>query len=296
MPNQNLPARAPQRLPANVPPSESLAVGDVLSRARDIHAVMSSAMTENVHFGKIPGCDEPSLWKPGAEKIAMLFGIAVTMETIEEQISATEIYFRVRATATARDGHVMGSAEAVCSTQEKKYRWRRPVCKQEFDEAGPGERRETWALEWYGPKGQRKSKPVKVQSVRTEVGEQIHTLLSMAQKRAYVALIRSVTAASDIFAPFDQGDKGDPAPEEPVKLAATEAEAAQGRVVRVLELLDAAQVKPGAHFATFVKDVAKHSNLPAPAIDDKMAGEAQIAAFSVELQNALINQLNQMVK
>jgi len=44
-----------------------LAAEDLVARTQKILEIKAKAMRENVHYGVIPGCRKPSLWKPGAE-------------------------------------------------------------------------------------------------------------------------------------------------------------------------------------------------------------------------------------
>ena len=46
-----------------------------------IQRAMQQVMQLEVHYGKIPGCgDKPSLFKPGAEKICLMFRLIASFE------------------------------------------------------------------------------------------------------------------------------------------------------------------------------------------------------------------------
>lgn len=177
-----------------------LSAPELRHRVKVIQQVMRDVMKEDSHYGKIPGTPKPSLWQPGAEILCLTFGITIRVEPIEERITDEEVFYRVRAIATAASGRDLGSREAVCSTKEKKYRWRRPIHPKEWEAAPEHLRRITWDKEGN-----------EVIQVRTDPGDLTETILQMASKRAHVALTRQVTGCSDMFAQeLEEGEE--PAP------------------------------------------------------------------------------------
>ncbi|MDQ5870782.1 MAG: hypothetical protein M3547_01065 [Acidobacteriota bacterium] len=166
---------------------------DLIARRELILQVMKEVMVKDVDYGKIPGTPKNSLWKPGAEKLSSVFHIAVKTEVADCDEADGEIKYRVRATATAiATEEFLGEDEGVCSSLEKKYRWRRPVVAEEWD-ATPADRRcEVWKKDDQGKGRQEKL-------VRQDPEDLRNTLLQMADKRAFVAVIRKVTGASDVF-------------------------------------------------------------------------------------------------
>lgn len=166
--------------------SGALSARDLRARVNLIQEVMKSVMQDGVHFGIIPGCPKPSLYKAGAEKLAATFQMAIE-SSVEDLSSHDEKRYRVTCTAYSAAGVKLGSAIGECSSSEEKYKWRRPVCDQEFEEVDSDRKREKW------------TKSGKIKQIRTEPSDQANTILQMADKRAYVAIVRKVTAASDIF-------------------------------------------------------------------------------------------------
>ena len=164
-----------------------LSVRDLRARVNLIQEIMRDIMKEGTHFGKIPGCPKPSLWKPGAEIIASTFQIDV-QSSVEDFSSADEKRYRLTCTAYSASGIRLGSAVGECSSNEEKYKWRKPKCAAEFEDTPADRRREKWDND-----GQ------KQKQIRTESSDQANTILQMADKRAYVACVRKVTGASDIF-------------------------------------------------------------------------------------------------
>lgn len=170
-----------------------LSAVDIRAQVNLIQEVMKGSMKENVHFGKIPGCgDKPTLLKPGAEKILSTFRIAVDTQVEADLSTSDEIRYRIKAVAThAPTGMVLGSAMGECSTGEDKFKWRKAVCKKEFEETPENRRRSKWKT---GSRGD-----YQIEQVRTEPSDLANTVLKMAAKRAEVAVTLRVTAASDIF-------------------------------------------------------------------------------------------------
>lgn len=160
----------------------------VVAQVRLIAEVMKSVMKDGTHFGTIPGCGKPSLWKPGAEKLLVTFRIA-TESSVEDLSTHDEARYRVTRRATAiSNGAFLGSAAGECSSSEEKYKWRGIVCEAEYDST-PEDRRRL--------KFKRDGSSFK--QVRTNHADVANTILKMADKRAYVALALQTTAASDLF-------------------------------------------------------------------------------------------------
>lgn len=169
---------------------------EIQARVNLIQSVMRKVMEDGVHFGQIPGCPKPSLFKAGAEKLAATFQITVD-SVVEDLSNQDEKLYRVTCIAYAANGVKLGSSVGVCSSSEEKYKWRKPKCQAEYDATEVDRRRLKW-----------ESDGSSLPQVRTEPADLANTILQMADKRAYVAVIRKVTAASDIFTQ-DIEDLGD---------------------------------------------------------------------------------------
>lgn len=182
------------------PRMEIVPVEEIKARVNAIKKVITDAMQENVHFGKIPGTDKPSLYKPGAEMICATFRIAVRFH-VEDLSSTNLVRYRVTCQGVSQDGQVLGESIGEASTAEEKYRWRRVVCDEEFDAAPEHLRRVK-----YG-RGQGGSHYTQKQ-IMTNAADSANTILKMAQKRALVGMTLTVTGCSDIFSQ-DLEDQGE---------------------------------------------------------------------------------------
>ncbi len=177
------------------PPEEErrpLTAVQIKAQVQLIQEVMGAVMQKDVHYGVIPGCEKPTLYKPGSEKLLSTFRIAV--KPIETDLSTTEVVrYRVEARGTSMvDGRFLGSGIGECSSGEEKYAWRRVVCKEEWEATPSDRRREKWAKK-------RNGEAFMMQQVRTNPADVANTILKMAKKRAQIDLTLTVTAASDIF-------------------------------------------------------------------------------------------------
>jgi hypothetical protein len=168
-----------------------LSADEIRAGVNLIQQVMKSVMKEGVHYGTIPGTPKPTLYKAGAEKICSTFRIAI--EPLAEDLStADECRYRVTARAVSQSGVYLGAGIGECSSNEAKYRWRSPVCDEEFNETPEDRRRQIWKR---GKNGNYQQK-----QIRTEPADVANTILKMAAKRGMIAVTLQVTAASDIFA------------------------------------------------------------------------------------------------
>lgn len=169
---------------------DRLTAVEIRAQVNLIQEVMKAVMKVDVHYGKIPGTPKPTLYKAGAEKILMTFRIAAQVANIEDLSTPDAIRYRVTMRAISQtSGAMLGEGSGECSSDEEKYRWRRPVHENEYLAAPADRKREKYQRDgsvW--------------QQVRTEPADVANTILKMAVKRALIAMTLVVTAASDVFA------------------------------------------------------------------------------------------------
>lgn len=178
---------------AIVPNAGRMSVANVVQQTMAIQEVMKAVMKQNVHYGVIRGTDKPTLYKAGAEKLCLAFHIADEYRV--EDLSSGPDAIRYRVTCVGRHQHTgieLGTGLGEASTSEEKYRWRAAVCDPEFDETPANMRRTK-----YGKKSGGGYYTAK--QVRTEPADLANTVLKMAAKRAKMAMVLNVLAASDAF-------------------------------------------------------------------------------------------------
>lgn len=165
--------------------SRWLTASDIRHRVNVIQEVMTAVMKKDVHYGIIPGCKKPSLYKPGSEVLLATFQIATSIHVTD--LSTDDcIRYQVRVVGThSPSGSIVGEGIGECSSNEEKYKWRKA-----YDE------------EWNAtPENRRRIKfgKYKDKQVRTEPADVANTILKMAKKRAQVDMTLTATGASDCF-------------------------------------------------------------------------------------------------
>jgi hypothetical protein len=195
-----------------------LSVEEVLARIKKVHQVMEQAMVEGHHYGKIPGTDKPTLLKPGAELLDVMFRLdpQYEVETIRTE------HLTIVSTCTLwhiPTGQRWGSGMGSCSTRESKYAFRKtkrtcPKCgaeqinKSKFPPRGaPRDTEPGWYC--YAKVGGCGAEfaaddPAIIEQPtgrvpNEDLADMENTVLKMANKRSLVAAVLNVTAASDIF-------------------------------------------------------------------------------------------------
>lgn len=183
-----------------------MTVASLRERSTHVQALIKDLMVEGTHYMVIPGTKERSLTKQGSELLLSAFHIAVEPEILENHDADA-----VRYTIKLRGVH-MGTGLSIgvgigrCSSNEEKYKWRRAVCREEFDATPEDRRRVKW--------GTSDRRTYSMQQVRTNPEDVANTVLKMAKKRAQADLCLTALAASDAF-------KRQPAPPKPTPPPAT---------------------------------------------------------------------------
>jgi hypothetical protein len=192
---------------------------DLVERLDAIKQAQAQAMVKDTDYGVIPGTGKPTLLKPGAEKLSVLFQLDV--QIINEKIWGPDDHLTVIARATAfhaPTGIRLGYGEGLCTTREKKYGKRKqdrrcPTCgaeaikKSKFPprnepQADPG---------WYcfvkvggcGAEFAADAKAITDQPLgeveNPDIPDTWNTVIKMAEKRARVDVVLAVTGASALF-------------------------------------------------------------------------------------------------
>ena len=170
----------------------SKAVAAVRENINIVHEAMKSTMIKDTHFGTIPGCGKPSLYKAGAEILIALFKLTFTPKA--EDLSADgEIRYLVTMELSTREGMLIGSGIGECSSGEEKYSWRAAICDKEYEVTPETMRRIKFKKGYQGGEHQ------EIHQVRVAPADMANTILKMAKKRALIDAVLTATGASDIF-------------------------------------------------------------------------------------------------
>lgn len=203
--------------------------GELVERLDVIKQAMNSAMQDGVDYGRIPGVDKPTLLKPGAEKLGVLFQLDIQPET--RKTWGPGDHLTVECTATvyhAPTGARLGKGEGLCTTREKKYAKRRaelvcPGCgKENIRRSKQGDGFYCWAKTDgcggnFAANDERITTQVAGEVDNPDLPDVWNTVIKMAEKRARVDAVLAVTGASAIFTqdaedlPNGSGDSEQPA-------------------------------------------------------------------------------------
>lgn len=167
------------------------AIQQLQARMQTITQVMANVLEEGKDYGRIPGTDKPTLYKPGAEKLMLTFQLASAQPRIDDLSTSDEIRYRLHVPIEGLDGRTLAVGIGEASSNEEKYRWRKPVCDEEFTDTPEHCRREKWF------KG--KEKPWKGKQIRTSPADVANTILKMAHKRGFIHGTLLATGASSVF-------------------------------------------------------------------------------------------------
>jgi hypothetical protein len=156
-------------------------------------------------YGIMPGTRKKALYEPGAEKLAFLWNAdpecVIVNSVVDFNRPIPFFHYEVRCDLYrlgTRDK--MGDAVASCNSLESKYRYRwvdQDKLPQGINTEGLLNKTET-----YGTK-----KVVKYRLVNEDTADLANTILQMAQKRAFVRVIRIVTRTSNRFESGEESHK-----------------------------------------------------------------------------------------
>lgn len=98
-------------------------IEDLVGHVDYIHDIQNKVMIEDQHYGIIPGCEKPSLLKPGADELCVACQMrpdpTVTHATREDDF----IFYEVRCDLYhIPTGKMVGSGVGSCNSREKKYK------------------------------------------------------------------------------------------------------------------------------------------------------------------------------
>jgi hypothetical protein len=182
-----------------------------------VRTAMARVMREGEHYGRpFEGAKKPTLLKPGAEILGMLFRLdpQYKSEVVPPDIGMGG-HLTVKTTCTLYHiptGNRIASGEGSCSTREAKYAWRDggrtcPNCGAMAIIRG----KEEWGGGWIcfkkkggcGQKFANGDQTIESQRwgrvANEDLGDEYNTVLKMANKRAHIAATLGATACSDLF-------------------------------------------------------------------------------------------------
>lgn len=106
-------------------PELAISISEAKTRIKMLQEFVNEMMMPNVDYGIIPGCNKPSLYKSGAEKLCDAFGFSKRIEIINrvEDFDKGLFAYEVKATVISKRTNII-EAEGIgsCNNREKKYK------------------------------------------------------------------------------------------------------------------------------------------------------------------------------
>ena len=193
-------------------------VGDIKgakARMVELQEFVRDVMVEGEDYGQIPGVKKAFLFKPGAEKLAEIYGYSL-MITITKRIEDwTRGFFHYETRCdviSRRSGAVIGMGVGSCNSMESRYRWRDaqracPACGVAAIIKGKVEYGGGWLC--FAKKGGCGAKfddtdqaivgQTQCRVENDDVYTLVNTILKMSAKRSKVDAVISVTRSSALF-------------------------------------------------------------------------------------------------
>ena len=223
-------------MPTSLAVAPEIGADELVARMAVIQQAADKAMVPTVDYGVIPGTDKPTLFKPGAEKLGVLFQLDIQLSNEKQWGPGDHLTVVSKATAFhAPSGSRLGFGEGICSTRERKYGVRKqnrvcPDCGEPAiikgkDEYGGGwlcfKKRGGCGRKW--PDGAEIIESQDVGEIENpDLPDTWNTVVKMAEKRARVDAVLAVTGASALFT---QDVEDLPRREEPQQQPANDAPA-----------------------------------------------------------------------
>jgi len=140
-------------------PDFAISLNEAKNRLQLLQSFVREMMVPGVDFGIIPGCNKPSLFKPGAEKLCDIFGFSKQIEMMNrlEEWEKGIFHYEIKVTLiNKKNGYIEAEGLGCCNNKEKKYK-------------------------------------------NSDAANVVNTILKMAKKRAFIDAVLSATRSSGIF-------------------------------------------------------------------------------------------------
>lgn len=162
-------------------------------------------MKDKLDYWVIPGVSKPSLFKPWAEKLRLVYGLQAFTEKTTETLDIDRDFYDVNYMVTIKDknGFVLWMCEGSCNTMEERYNFTawKDASKPMKDWKQDDLEIERLKAEGLGKRKRGNSGWIWQQREQVKSWKLTHknTIQKMAQKRAYVGAILNATGASEFY-------------------------------------------------------------------------------------------------
>lgn len=192
----------------------ALTVREVAEQIRAIQELYKEILQDGTHYGTVSGVKKPFLFKPGAEKVALLLQLSaryketiLDVDTTGRDFPEGHREYRMRCELYHRPtGEYVGEGVGSAGTLEAKYRYRylntgRPVPQDYWTTRDPnvlgGEQYEPRKFWDDAAGGSRWFVAEKIEN--PDIADVYNTVYKIAKKRAFIDAVINATACGDIF-------------------------------------------------------------------------------------------------
>lgn len=165
----------------------------VMQKITGLQAVVQSTLKKDHDYGIIPGTAKPTLLKPGAEKILMMFGLTSEYEFLDRVEDFEKGFFAYTLKCVlSKNGQKITEGVGQANTMEGRYRWRW-VPEKKLPDGVVKETLVSRTIEGkYGPYTEYKIE-------NDDPYTLANTVLKMAKKRAQIDAVLTVASLSEVF-------------------------------------------------------------------------------------------------
>lgn len=161
-----------------------------LQKITQVQAAVQKSLKSGHDYDTIPGTGKPTLLKPGAEKILMMFGLTSEYEFLDKIEDYDKgVFAYTMKCILSRNGQKITEGVGSCNSKEDKYRWRwykDADVPEGVDKDSLKSKTNKWGKTEYKLENE-------------EIYSQANTILKMAKKRAQVDATLTVASLSELF-------------------------------------------------------------------------------------------------
>lgn len=165
-------------------------VVQTLQKIAQFQQIVKSTLKSGQDYDTIPGTNKPTLLKPGAEKIGMLFGVNPEYDFLEKIEDYNNDFFAYDIRCTLfKNGQPVSQGVGSCNSKEKKYRWvnvKESEIPSHIDKSTLAQTTDSYGR-------------TKYKMENDDVCSLVNTILKMAKKRAFIDATLQLAALSEIF-------------------------------------------------------------------------------------------------
>ena len=115
----------PQQKSDDLVPIFAVSLQEAKQRFVELAEFVKDQMVPGEDFGTIPGCQKPSLFKPGAEKLASIYGLSPRIELVDKIKDWERGFFHYQVKCSLiskRTGFIVAEGVGSCNSRESRYK------------------------------------------------------------------------------------------------------------------------------------------------------------------------------